>query len=191
MDKKELKEYIYADLYRAYGKVDKKIFLKAMSGLEPSGTKCIIYLRIRRYLQDSGKHKILSKIISYRFKKLRIKYGITISYSADIGKGLTIPHSGAIYIGQTAKIGKNCTILQEVTIGVNIFKSRNEFATIGDNVLIGAGAKILGNVKIGDDVTIGANSVITKDVPSGVVVAGNPARIISHKKSIVVNGDYE
>lgn len=88
-------------------------------------------------------------------------------------------------------IGKNWTILQGVTIGSNLFKDRYKLATIGDNVLIGVGAKIIGPINIGDNVMIGVNSVVTKDIPSGAVVGGNPARILSYKDSIVINGEYD
>lgn len=77
-----------------------------------------------------------------------------------------------------------------MTIGNNIFKSIYDVAVIGDNVSIGAGAKIVGPVKIGNNVTIGANSVVTKDIESDSIVAGIPARLVSKADSIILNSDY-
>jgi serine O-acetyltransferase len=190
MNKADLKYYIYADLYRAYGRTNKKILLRVMIGLDPSGTKYIILMRIVRYLYDNNKAKLLQRLLSHILNRYQVKYGIQISYKSDIGEGLTIPHCGTIVLGGSVEIGKNCTLLQGVTIGSNLFKSRFELATIGDNVLIGAGAKIIGPVKIGNNVTIGANSVVTKDIPDGAVVGGNPAKILSYKDAIVIYGDY-
>ena len=81
--------------------------------------------------------------------------------------------------------------MQGVTIGSNLFKDRYKLATIGDNVLIGAGSKIIGPIIIGDNVTIGANSVVTKDIPNGAVIGGIPAKVLSYKNSIVINNEYE
>ena len=78
-------------------------------------------------------------------------------------------------------IGDNCTILHQVTIGNNSFKGVEKLAVIGNNVQIGAGAKIIGPCKIGSDISIGANSVVTKDISSGQVVGGVPAIVLSNK----------
>jgi len=85
-------------------------------------------------------------------------------------------HLNGIIISYYAKIGKNCTILQQVTIAQD---QEGKAATIGDNVVIGAGAKILGGVTIGDNVRIGANAVVTKDIPSNSIAVGVPAKVIS------------
>lgn len=193
MNLDDLKYYIYADLYRAYGKSGFKIMLKTLLGLKSYGAKYVVHMRILRYLKLNNKnivYKILFKLLYIRFRKLQLKYGIRIEPFSDIGEGVSIPHCGNIVFGTNARLGKNCTILQGTTIGSNLFKSRNELATIGDNVLIGAGSKIIGTIKIGNNVTIGANSVVTKDIPDDVVIAGNPAKIISHKKAIEINCDY-
>lgn len=190
MDINELKYYIYADMYRAYGYVNKKLFLKIILGFKGGGTKYIIIMRICTYLNSNSSNKLLTKFMILLLKRYKVKYGLEIEHISKILEGLCIPHPVGIVIGQNAEIGKNCTILQGVTIGSNLFKSRFELAKIGNNVLIGAGAKIIGPVKIGNDVTIGANSVVTKDIPDGVVVGGNPAKILSYKRSIVINDDY-
>lgn len=118
----------------------------------------------------------------YRFKyhQLSVKLGFSIPCNV-IGPGLAIVHYGTIVISPGACIGQNCRIHAGVNIGAN--GGETQAATIEDNVYIGPGAKIVGNIKIGENSVIGANAVVTKDVPSGVTVGGVPARIISEKDS--------
>jgi serine O-acetyltransferase len=107
-------------------------------------------------------------------------FGIEIGLQCEIGGGLYIPHPVGTVIGAT-KIGQNATILQGVTLGakeIDIGYLSENRPTIGDNVTIGAGAKVLGGIIIGDNVTIGANAVVTKSLPNNVVAAGVPAKII-------------
>ena len=97
-------------------------------------------------------------------------------------KNTEFPHPIGIVIAEGAKLGQNCVIYQNVTIGGKTRVGKNGFPTIGDNVIIYAGACIIGDVKIGNNVQIGANAVVTKDIPDNCVVAGIPAKII--KKNI-------
>ena len=92
------------------------------------------------------------------------------------GKGITIYHWGSIIVNANVRIGDNCTIYPNVLIGHKI--PGQGCPKIGDNCFLCAGAKIIGNITIGDNVTIAHNTVVVKDVPSGCIVAGNPARII-------------
>lgn len=104
--------------------------------------------------------------------------GTNLNSGAQFASEPHLPHHlNGIIISHFAKIGKNCTIHQQVTIAQD---ENNKSATIGDNVFIGAGAKIIGNVKIGDNVKIGANAVIVHDIPSNCTAVGVPARIIHH-----------
>ncbi|TAJ45186.1 serine O-acetyltransferase [Methanofollis fontis] len=105
--------------------------------------------------------------------------GIRISPYADIGSGLFIPNAQCIVIGYGVEIGKNVTIYQGVTIGIVPGKKRDERTTpiIGDNVMLGAGSKILGPVSIGDNSIIGANAVVVRDVPANSVATGVPAEV--------------
>ena len=109
---------------------------------------------------------------------MRIIFACDIPYKACIGKGTKFPHDGlGVVIHPLCKIGTNCQINQGVTIG-----GRNNLEilpVIGDNVLIGANATVLGNITIGNNSIIGAGSVVLKDVPENTIVAGNPARQIS------------
>ena len=97
----------------------------------------------------------------------------------SIGPGLSIPHAGTIVVTGNAVIGDNCRIHTCVNIG----NHRGKAPRIGNNVYIGPGAKIFGDITVGDNAVIGANAVVNKDVPPGVTVGGVPARIISHKDS--------
>jgi len=103
--------------------------------------------------------------------------GITLPIGTHIGGGLVFPHFSGIVIHGCAIIGENCTIHQCVTIGTE--RRKSGYPQIGDNCVLGAGAKIIGNVKLGNNVMVGANAVVCKNVPAGAVVAGIPAKILS------------
>lgn len=107
----------------------------------------MITLRICNELDRKG-HKILLQPFRLRLRRLQLKFGIEISYKSNIGAGFKIAHGNGIVIHPNVVIGKNCSILQQVTIGNNIRKSRNDVAVIGNEVYIGAGAKIIGPVKL-------------------------------------------
>ena len=110
-------------------------------------------------------------------RRLIIKYGIFLGYNTKIGLGLKIPHPNGIIIGENAIIGGNVTIFQQVTIGLKnpIVDKDNMYPKIGNNCVLGAGAKILGNINVGDYTIIGANSVVVEDTFGGIYV-GVPAR---------------
>ena len=108
---------------------------------------------------------------------LSTRYAVHISKTAEIGSGFCIGHCFSIIISKCI-IGDDVTVMQQVTIGSR-GGGRNGYPKIGSRVFVGAGAKILGNVTIGDDVVIGANAVVTKDIPSGAVVGGIPAKVLS------------
>ncbi len=112
-----------------------------------------------------------------RFLTCGILKGMECLYicTTDIGGGLIIQHGFSTIIN-AKKIGKNCKIFQQVTIGYN----GDEQPVIGDNVVVCCGAKIIGGVKVGNNVIIGANAVVCKDIPDNVVVAGVPAKIIKY-----------
>jgi len=112
-------------------------------------------------------------------KLIEIICGISISYSAQIGKGLYIGHFGGIFIHGDVKIGECCNISQGVSIGLGGRGKKIGCPTIGDRVYVGPHAVILGKIEIGNDVAIGANAVVTKSMPDNAVVVGVPAKIIS------------
>ncbi|MFL0194459.1 serine O-acetyltransferase EpsC [Clostridium sp. WILCCON 0269] len=104
--------------------------------------------------------------------------GIEIHPGAQIGKGLFIDHGMGVVIGETAEVGDNVTLYHGVTLGGTGKDTGKRHPTVGNNVFIGSGAKLLGPIVIGDNVKIGANSVVLKDVPSNCTAVGIPARTI-------------
>lgn len=123
------------------------------------------------------RHKMffLARWVSQRGRK---KTGIEIHPAATIGKGLFIDHGMGVVIGETAVIGDNCTIYHGVTLGGTGKETGKRHPTVGNNVLIGAGATILGPVTIGDNVMIGADTVVLSDVEANCTVVGPQGRVV-------------
>ena len=105
-------------------------------------------------------------------------FGIDIHPAAKIGKGLMIDHAHSIVVGETAVVGDNVSMLHSVTLGGTGKEDEDRHPKIGDGVMIGAGAKVLGNIKIGNCCRIAAGSVVLQDVPAKKTVAGVPAKIV-------------
>lgn len=143
-----------------------------------------ILYRKYEYLRNCYSNTILLPyvyIMKIFFEKKSIKLGYSIPINV-FGPGLSIAHYGTIVINSNAKIGKNCRIQEGVTIGAT--NGKKEAPNIGDNVFIGSGAKIIGNVNIANNIAIGAGSVVTKNfVESGITIAGVPAKKISNNNS--------
>ena len=138
------------------------------------GFHALIAYRITHWFY---KHKLflLARIIS---QISRFFTGIEIHPGAKIGKGLFIDHGMGVVIGETAEIGNNVTIYQGVTLGGTGKEKGKRHPTIGNNVIIAAGAKVLGSIKIGDNAKIGAGAVVIKPVPANSTVVGVPGRIV-------------
>lgn len=159
---------------------------KIIGGWPNAIWKYKVYLRKAEYFRNIEKKNILQIILEkyylLRYTHLGIKLGYTIPLNVA-EEGLSLPHYGTIIVNGKSHIGKNCRIMADVVVGST--NGVNIAATIGDNVYIGAGAKIIGNIIIGNDVCIGANAVVTKNVEGGITVAGIPARRISDSNSRV------
>ena len=109
----------------------------------------------------------------------RLLTGIEIHPAAKIGRGVFIDHGMGVVIGETAEVGDGCTIYHGVTLGgTSLYKGAKRHPTLGKNVVVGAGAKVLGGFTVEDGAKIGSNAVVTKPVPAGATAVGNPARII-------------
>ncbi len=104
--------------------------------------------------------------------------GIEIHPGATIGRKFFIDHGMGVVIGETAEIGDNVTLYHGVTLGGTTWKKVKRHPTIGNNVVVGTGAKILGPVKIGDNTRIGANSVVVSEIPSNSIVVGIPGKVV-------------
>ena len=138
--------------------------------------KVKLYYKISHFLYKR-KRFLIARIISEKAKR---KTGIEIHPGATIGKNLFIDHGMGVVIGETCIIGDNVTLFHGVTLGGTGKEKGKRHPTIGNNVFIGSGAKILGNITIGNNVKIGANSVILESIPNNVTVVGIPGKIIKH-----------
>lgn len=121
------------------------------------------------------KHYFLARWISQRCVR---KTGIEIHPGATIGRGLFIDHGAGVVIGETAILGDNVTLFQGVTLGGNGKEKGKRHPTLGDNVMVSAGAKILGSFTIGENSKIGAGSVVLQEVPPNSTVVGVPGRVV-------------
>ncbi|MCG0275928.1 MAG: serine O-acetyltransferase [Thermosediminibacteraceae bacterium] len=130
---------------------------------------------------------LIARIIS---QVARFLTGIEIHPGAKIGKGFFIDHGMGVVIGETTEIGDNVTLYQGVTLGGTGKEKGKRHPTIGNNVVVGAGAKILGPIKIGDNCKIGAGAVVLKDVPPNCTVVGVPGKAVVRKKIDFAKADF-
>lgn len=139
-----------------------------------SGLHAIIWYRISHFFY---KHRM--KFLARLFSQLgRFFTGIEIHPGATIGKGLFIDHGSGVVIGETTIIGDDCTIYQGVTLGGTGKETGKRHPTLGNNVMVGSGAKILGPFKVGDNSRIAAGAVVLAKVPENSTAVGAPARIV-------------
>lgn len=136
--------------------------------------KVMLHYRIAHKLYEKG-HFFWARWISQRGVR---KTGIEIHPGAKIGRGFFIDHGNGVIIGETTVIGDNVTLYQGVTLGGTGKEHGKRHPTIGNNVMISAGAKVLGSFRIGDNSKIGAGSVVLSEVPSGSTVVGVPGRVV-------------
>lgn len=142
------------------------------------GLQALFLHRIAHWLYSAGL-PFVPRLIS---QLSRFLTGIEIHPGAKIGRGVFIDHGMGVVISETAIVGDYAVIYQEATIGGTGKEIGKRHPTLGENVVVGAGAKVLGNIQIGNNVRIGAGSVVLRDVPSDCTVVGIPGRIISRKK---------
>lgn len=160
--------------------------LAAAQERDPAATN-----KLEVILTYAGFHALMAYRIAHRFHKWGIPIiprvisqfarwltGIEIHPAAKIGRSFFIDHGMGVVIGETTEIGDNVTLFQGVTLGGTGKERGKRHPTLGNHVVVGAGAKILGGIKIGDNVKIGANSVVLKSVPANSTVIGVPGRII-------------
>lgn len=138
-----------------------------------SGLQAIIFHRVAHFLFKK-KLPLLPRFLSQLARHIT---GIEIHPGAKIGKGLFIDHGMGVVIGETSILGDNVTLFQGVTLGGTGRERGKRHPTLGNNVVVGAGAKILGNITVGDNVQVGANAVVIRSVPPNSTVVGIPGRI--------------
>ncbi|MFW6034831.1 MAG: serine O-acetyltransferase [Halothermotrichaceae bacterium] len=142
-----------------------------------SGLHAAVIHRFSHWLYKLGL-RTLPRVIS---QISRFFTGIEIHPGAEIGKGFFIDHGMGVVIGETTELGENVTLFQGVTLGGTGKEKGKRHPTIGNDVMIGAGAKVLGSITIGDDAVIGAGSVVLDNVPPNSTVVGIPGRVVRHK----------
>lgn len=183
---------VFSDLYRVTGNIRTRALVAHL--LVGESFKYNFWLRTCRYTRSSALLKFtVYPLARFMHRRLTYRLGISIPPETDIGSGFFIGHFGGIVVNPKSVIGRNCNISQGVTLG-RANRGRNKgYPTLGDNVYIGPGAVIVGNVRIGNNVAIGANCVVTRDVPDDAVVAGVPGRVISRAGSdgYVNRTDYD
>ncbi len=143
------------------------------------------------FLTCAGFQALLAHRLAHRLWKMRIRFfarllaqaarwvtGVEIHPGASIGRGFFIDHGMGVVIGETAEVGDCVTLFQGVTLGGTGKEKGKRHPTLGKHVVVGSGAKVLGNIRIGDFVKIGANSVVLRSVPSNATVIGIPGRVI-------------
>ncbi|MGD1931922.1 MAG: serine O-acetyltransferase [Leptolyngbyaceae cyanobacterium] len=138
------------------------------------GLQALAFHRVAHWLWNVG----LPFIPRFLSHISRFVTGIEIHPGATIGQGVFIDHGMGVVVGETAIIGDSCLIYQGVTLGGTGKESGKRHPTLGTNVVVGAGAKVLGNIQVGNDVRIGAGSVVLREVPSDCTVVGVPGRVV-------------
>lgn len=169
-----MKKILFEDLYRYEGENAKKLHIKLKYIFFVPGFSFIYAFR-QATLTKNPIIRLFYKIIH---RILMVQTGIQIPLETKIGRGFRILHFGTIVINPKTIIGDNFNIAQGVLLGGNIGK-KSGAPQIGNNVVIGANAILLGNIKIGDNVLIAPGAFVNFDVPSGSIVLGNPGKIIS------------
>jgi glycosyltransferase involved in cell wall biosynthesis/serine acetyltransferase len=171
------------DLARAMSPVAGKSFwVKAGRFIQKPGIWAVLGYRLGHFLYQRRCLPARLILMLYRILvllPLKLLTGIEIYPETRIGSGFYIEHYGCIFIAPTAVIGRNCTIFQGVTVGVDL--GGRKAGVIGNNVIICAGAKVIGDIVVGDNVVVGANTVVTRNVEDNVVVAGVPAAVIGRR----------
>lgn len=176
--KKELKEFLQADKIALGIKKSKPSIIPFKDVIWKYQ---IIYRKYEYARNVLTKNSLYTLLLKYRFEKKSLQLGFSIPINV-IDKGLSIAHYGTIVINSNCSIGKNCRIQEGVTIGAT--NGSKEAPTIGDNVFIGSGTKIIGNIRIANDIAIGAGSVVVKNFEEeGITIAGVPAKKVSNNNS--------
>lgn len=176
MDKNELHYLIYTDFWCIHHRsITIKDWIKLFIGYHVHGGTNVMFV-FRHCKYYSNKSGLRKKYWLHRYIRCSERYLCDIPLELQVGKGFALFHANGIVLNGKAAIGDNVTVLQQVTIGNGNSHDGNKVAVIGNNVTLGAGAKVIGAVEIGDFAFVGANAVVTHDVPAGAVVGGGTCK---------------
>lgn len=165
------------ELLQAYKERDPAARSKLSIFLLYPGVRAVIDHRVAHWFFKHG-HFYIARSISQRSRK---RTGIEIHPGATIGKRLVIDHGMGIVIGETTIIGDDCLLYQGVTLGGSGKEKGKRHPTLGNNVLVGAGAKVLGSFTVGDNARIAANAVVLNEIPENATAVGVPAKVVRVK----------
>ena len=169
---------VRADLWRIYGRFGWGLLLRQL--VQGVSFKYIFWMRASAATRHGrGPTLFLYPLCRFFYRRYMFRFGISIPYTVNIGPGLYIGHFGCIVVSGEAEIGPNCNLSQGVTIGSANRGAHRGAATLGRNVYLGPGAKVVGAVTIGDNVAVGANAVVVDDLPDNAVAVGIPAYVVS------------
>ncbi len=181
------RDYIYEEIEKIFNcfitdvtsAFDKDPAARSISEILTSypGIQAVLVYRVAHFLDCLGLPFVPRFLSHSAFQTT----GIDIHPSAVIGDHFFIDHGSGVVIGETSVIGNNVTLYQGVTLGGTSLERKKRHPTLGDNIIVGAGAKILGPVTIGNNVRIGANSVVTNNIPDDCIVVGVPGRVLLEK----------
>ncbi len=143
-----------------------------------AGVHALLLHRLAHYLW-AHEFFLLARLFAWMSRFIT---SIEIHPAAKLGRRLFIDHGCGLVIGETTEVGDDCTLYHGVTLGGVDLNSKKRHPTLGNNVIVGAGAKVLGPFRVGDGVRIGSNAVVLESIPDGVTVAGIPARAISPRR---------
>lgn len=174
-------EIIRLDLVSLTGESRYKTMIHRV--LRHGAFRFLFFFRLAKAFRKSF---FLGSLANYFYRRYSIRFQIQIPKTVEIGEGFAMPHHGGIVINSKSKIGKNCTILHNVTLGNTKGGKLPGAPRIGDYVYIGPGAVIVGEVQIGDHVLIAPNAYVNFSIPAHSLVIGNPATI-THKKYASAN----
>lgn len=163
--------------------------------LRASKKKPFPFYILESLLFENGYQAVVLHRVAHWFRSRRIPFlgpffhrlslfltGVDIAPAAQIGPGLRISHGVGLVIGAHARIGSDCLLMHGVTLGAPTLERVDEMPTLGDRVIVGAGAKIIGGLQVGDDVLIGVNAVVTRDIPAGAKALPPPARVVEDSR---------
>ena len=173
-----------ADLARAYQMSEGSRWRRIADCLRSPGVHAVAVFRFGQWILEDARwaRLVLDPIYHLLNTLVHMAWGIEIPRRATIGPGLYIGHFGTIIVAPDAVIGENCSLSQDVTIGISGRGARRGVPLIGDNVYIAPGARLFGRIRIGHNVKIGANAVVNRDVPDNAILVLDPGfRIVSFK----------